>query len=362
MEFINLKTQRERLGQRLKDRINKVIDSGNYIMGEEILELEEILSKYVGVKHCISCSNGTDALLMALMVNGVGPGDEVITTSFSFFATAEVISLLGATPVFVDINPDDYLIDVDKIASKITLKTKAIIPVSLYGLLKNVKELQKLSEQYKIPVIEDAAQSFGAQEDSTKSGSTFQMACTSFFPSKPLGCYGDGGALFTNDDTLAKKLMEIRVHGQSQRYLHTSLGINGRLDTLQAAVLIAKMEIFADEIEKRQEKAAYYQKHLSSHFKLQSIPKNCISAYAQFTLEVDNRDKAIAHLKEAGIPTSVHYPMPIHMQPFYKGAYEGLDLPHTVAAAKRVLSVPFHPYLLKEEQDRVINALLGTLK
>ena len=358
MQFIDLKTQSNRIEHLLIARLKTVLDHGAYIMGPEITELEQVLAKFVGVKHALTVASGTDALLIALMALGVGAGDEVITTPFSFFATAEVIALLGAKPVFVDIKPDTYNIDVSLIEAAITSKTKAIMPVSLYGQCADYDEINALAAAYQLPVIEDGAQSFGATYKGRHSGGLTTIGCTSFFPSKPLGCYGDGGACFTNDDELATRMNEIRLHGQSKRYYHTRLGINGRFDTLQAAFLLEKMAIFPEEIQLRQEVAANYSRLLPQGLKAPLIEAHNTSVYAQYTLEVTNRDLVQAALQEVGIPTATHYPLGLHQQPIFKELYPcEQSFPHTESAAKRVMSIPMHPYLTISDQEKVTQAL-----
>lgn len=354
MEFIDLKSQQARIQKSLQERMNKVLANGQYIMGPEVAELESVLAKFTGSKHCITNANGTDALLLALMALGVKAGDEIITTPFSFFATAEVISFIGAIPVFVDIEPDTYMIDPKLIEAKITKKTKAIIPVSLYGQCADYDAINEVAVKYNLPVIEDAAQSFGASYKGRLSCNLTTISCTSFFPSKPLGCYGDGGACFTNDDALAEKLRVLRSHGQAKRYYHTEVGMNSRLDTLQAAILLSKMEIFAEEIVLRDKIGARYAHLLSDKVKAQKILAHNKSAYAQYTIEVDNRDQFIEALKKEGVPTAVHYPIPLHLQPVYEGQYKRGEYPLSEQAASRVVSLPMHPYLDEATQDKIV--------
>lgn len=358
MQFIDLKTQSIRIEERLLTRFKTIIHNGAFIMGAEVTELERALASFVGVKHALAVASGTDALLIALMALDIGPGDEVITTPFSFFATAEVIALLGAIPVFVDINKDTYNINASLIRAAITKKTKAIMPVSLYGQCADFDEINAIAAEYGIPVIEDAAQSFGAEYKGRQSGSLTTIACTSFYPSKPLGCYGDGGACFTNDDELATRMSEIRIHGQSKSYYHTRLGINGRFDTLQAAVLLEKLALFADEVHLRQEVAQRYQQLLPKEIKKPTVLPHNTSVYAQYTIEVDDRDGLQKELRELGIPTAIHYPLGLHEQPIFKKMYPGAQhYPNTEAAAKRVLSLPMHPYLSYKEQEQVARTL-----
>jgi UDP-2-acetamido-2-deoxy-ribo-hexuluronate aminotransferase len=362
MQFIDLKTQSNRIEDRLLARFKAVLDHGAYIMGPEIGELEQALSQFLGVKHSLGVANGTDALLIALMALNVGAGDEIITTPFSFFATAEVIALLGAKPVFVDIDPDTYNIDVNHIEAAITKKTKAIMPVSLYGQCADFDEINAIAKQYHLPVIEDAAQSFGATYKDRHSCNVSTIGCTSFFPSKPLGCFGDGGACFTNDDELAKGMTEIRTHGQSRRYYHTRLGINGRLDTLQAAILLEKLAIFPEEVELRQEVAARYEQLLPANVKRPTIKAHNKSVYAQYTIEVANRDRVQQKLQEKGIPTAVHYPLGLHEQPIFKELFPDTKaFPKAENAARRVMSIPMHPYLTAQDQEKICNALHDVL-
>lgn len=358
MQFIDLKTQSNRIEHRLLARFKAILSHGAYIMGPEIAELEHVLAQYVGVEHALTVSSGTDALLVALMALDIGPGDEVITTPFSFFATVEVIALLGAKPVFVDIDSDTYNIDANLIKAAITANTKAIMPVSLYGQCADFDEINTLAQQHNIAVIEDAAQSFGATYKNRRSGGLTTIGCTSFFPSKPLGCYGDGGACFTNNAELALRMNEIRTHGQSQRYLHTRLGINGRLDTLQAAFLLEKMSIFPEEVQLRQEVVARYDELLPIEVRKPIVKPHNTSVYAQYTIEISERDKVQQALQEQGIPTAIHYPLGLHQQPIFKKLYpEPLTLPNTENASRRVMSLPMHPYLTCEDQEKICKAI-----
>lgn len=362
MQFIDLKTQTKRIEPQLFARIKAVIEHGGFIMGPEVTELEQVLATYVGVKHALAVSSGTDALLIALMALGVTAGDEIITTPFSFFATAEVIALLGAKPVFVDIDPNTYNINPQLIEAVITPKTKAIMPVSLYGQCADFDEINAIAARHNLPVIEDAAQSFGATYKGKKSCGLTTIGCTSFFPSKPLGCFGDGGACFTNDDELAARMNEIRVHGQAKRYHHTSLGLNGRLDTLQAAILLEKMAIFPEEVELRHEIAERYSRLLSGIAKTPTIKAQNTSVYAQYTIEVSNREAIQAALQEKGIPTAVHYPSGLHEQPIFKALYPGEQrYPITEHAARHVMSLPMHPYLTLEDQEKICEAVKACL-
>jgi UDP-2-acetamido-2-deoxy-ribo-hexuluronate aminotransferase len=363
MQFIDLKTQATRLEEKLVSRFLNVLHHGAFIMGPEIDALEKELAAYVGVKHAISVSSGTDALLMALMALDIKPGDEIITTPFSFFATAEVIAFLGAKPVFVDIEADTYNIDVAYLEKAITPKTKAIMPVSLYGQCPDIDAINAIAAQYKLPVIEDAAQSFGALYKGRKSGGLTTIGCTSFFPSKPLGCYGDGGACFTNDDHIANRLREIRNHGQSKRYYHTSLGLNGRMDTLQAAILLEKLGIFNEEVELRQQVAMRYNELLPDSIKRTLIKSERLSVYAQYTIEVSQREQVQQALTQAGIPTAIHYPVGLHHQPVIKEMYpSSQSFPLAERAANRVMSLPMHPYLKLEEQQKICAVLIEAVE
>ena len=362
MQFIDLKTQSERIEDRLFARFKTILDHGAYIMGPEVAEVEQALATFVGVEHALAVASGTDALLIALMALGVGAGDEVITTAFSFFATAEVIALLGATPVFVDIDLDTYNINAASIEAAITPKTKAIMPVSLYGQCADYDEINTIAKRYHLPVIEDAAQSFGATYKGRQSCGLTTIGCTSFFPSKPLGCYGDGGACFTNDSDLAARMNEIRLHGQSKRYHHTRLGINGRFDTIQAGFLLEKLAIFPEEIQWRQQVASRYQALLPASFGLPVIKPHNTSVFAQYTLKVDDRDQVQQALQERGIPTAVHYPLGLHEQPIFKTMFPGEQhFPNTERAARHVLSIPMHPYLKREDQEKIAHALIEAL-
>lgn len=363
MQFIDLKTQSQRIEENLVARFKSVLAHGSYIMGPEIAELENQLASFIGVKHALAVSSGTDALLIALMALGLGVDDEVITSPFSFFATAEVIALLGAKPVFVDIDPLTYNLDYRQLEGMISKKTKAIIPVSLYGQCADMDEINAIARQYAIPVIEDAAQSFGATYKNQYSGALSDIACTSFFPSKPLGCYGDGGACFTNDDELAQRMNAIRVHGQSMRYHHTCLGINGRMDTMQAAFLLEKLVIFPEELQLRQEVAMRYNELLPQGVKKPFIKSFNTSSFAQYTIEVPNREYLQKELQKVGIPTAIHYPLGLHQQPIFKELYkEEQSYPNSERAARCVMSIPMHPYLSLESQEKIAKTVEELLK
>ncbi|HRZ26897.1 MAG TPA: DegT/DnrJ/EryC1/StrS family aminotransferase [Spirochaetota bacterium] len=355
--FIDLQKQQTIIKESLQKRLNSVLDHGKYIMGPEIDEMEGRLAEYVGVKHCISLSNGTDALLVPMMALGIGSGDEVITTPFTFIATAEMIALLGARPVFVDINPMTYNIEPESIKKAITKKTRAIMPVSLYGQCADMDAVNAIAGEFGLPVIEDAAQSFGATYKGKRSCGLSTVGCTSFFPSKPLGCYGDGGACFTNDDGLALRMRQIRVHGQDRRYHHPLIGLNARMDTLQAAVILAKLEIFDDEVKSRIEIGARYTELLKDRVITPYIEPFNTSVYAQYTIQVDERDHLIAKLGEAGIPTAVHYPIPLHKQPAFR-EHENDSLPAAEKISRRVLSLPMHPYLSAADQDFIVKNVI----
>ncbi len=361
IEFIDLKTQYANLKEAIDVRIHRVLDHGQYIMGPEVYELEKKLEAYTGAKHCITVASGTEALLIALMALGIKPGDEVITTPFTFAATAEVIVLLGAIPVFVDIQPDTCNIDPSLIETAISSKTKAIMPVSLYGQVADMDEINPIAARHgHIPVIEDAAQSFGATYKTHKSCNLSTIGCTSFFPSKPLGCYGDGGALFTNDDALAKIMREIRIHGQEKRYHHTRIGVGGRMDTLQCAIVLAKLDCFDWEIQQRIQVGDRYLKLLKtmSHVKQPVVSSDRTCVWAQFTIQVENREAVIEQLKAEGIPTAVHYPIPLHRQPAYRDLCRiSGNLENSEAAALRVLSLAMHPYIELETQKCIVQAL-----
>lgn len=362
MQFIDLKAQYAGIQDKIQKRFNDVMEHGMYIMGPEVKELEAALAEYVGCKHAVACANGTDALTIAMDALGIGEGDEVISTPFTFFATGETIALNGAKLVFADIDPDTYNINVDLIESKITSKTKAIIPVSLYGQMADMERVMEIAVKHNLTVIEDAAQSFGAEMRGKKSCSVATISTTSFFPAKPLGCYGDGGALFTNDESIATKLQQIRNHGQSKRYTHTSLGYNSRLDSIQAGVLLEKLAIFPKEVELRQEVAKRYDEAFLGKVKVTKVAEGFKSVYAQYTIEVDNRDDFIAKMKEDGIPTAVHYPVPIHHQPIFKDlGYADIDMPLADTASQRVCSLPMHPYMQVDDQMKVINAVLKNI-
>lgn len=357
MEFIDLAAQQLRLRDRIEAGIANVLSHGKYILGPEVEELEENLKTFVGAKYCITCANGTDALQIALMALDVGPGDEIITPGFSYIATAETSVLLGAKPVYIDIDPVTYNMDPALIEAAITPHTKAIIPVSLYGQCADFDAINAIAERHGLPVIEDAAQSFGATYKGRRSCNLSTIACTSFFPSKPLGCYGDGGAMFTNDADLAVSLRQIARHGQTRRYHHIRVGVNSRLDTLQAAILLPKLDILQSELDARDVVAKRYQDHfadLKSLTRPQIEPSNT-SAWAQYTVRVENREQIQKDLSGRGIPTAVHYPVPLNHQPAV--ADTSVQLDHGDLAAKTVMSLPIHPYISEAEIDAVASSL-----
>jgi UDP-2-acetamido-2-deoxy-ribo-hexuluronate aminotransferase len=364
MDFIDLKTQYRTLRESINARIQRVLDHGQYILGPEVGELEERLAAYVAVRHCVTCASGTDALLIPLMALDLKPGDEVITTPFTFVATAEMIVLLGARPVFVDVDPDTCNIDASAIDRAITPRTRAIMPVSLYGQPADMDEINALGERHGLSIIEDAAQSFGATYKGRRSGGLSTVGCTSFFPSKPLGCYGEGGAVFTNDDKLARVMREIRHHGQERRYHHTRLGINGRLDTLQCAVLLAKLERFDWEVEERQRVARGYDELLANlvpRLRTLVVRPDRTSVYAQYTVRCPDRAVVQERLAAAGIPTAVHYPVSLHHQPVYTELCAGMSFPVSEILAREVLSLPMHPYLDVTAQRDIVDALRSAI-
>lgn len=359
IQFIDLKKQYQELKSSIDARIHRVLDHGQYIMGPEVAELEAKLCEYTGASYCITVASGTEALLIALMAIGIKPGDEVITTPFTFVATAEVIVLLGAKPVFVDIESDTCNIDASKIEAAITAKTKAIMPVSLYGQPADMDEINEVANRHNLVVIEDAAQSFGADYKGKKSCNLSTIGCTSFFPSKPLGCYGDGGAIFTSDHELAKAMREIRVHGQEKRYVHTRVGVGGRMDTIQCAIVLAKLERFEWEVEQRLNIGARYNQLLAGKVKAVIQRPDRTSVFAQYTVFVENREAMQEKLKAAGIPTAVHYPVPLHLQPAYKSVCLAIGrLEKAEALAREVMSLPMSADLCAEDHDQIIRMII----
>lgn len=357
IQFIDLAAQQARIKEQIDAGIQRVLAHGQYILGPEVAELEEKLAAFTGSKYCITVANGTDALQIAQMAFGIGPGDEVITPGFTYIATAETVAVLGAKPVYVDICPKTYNLDPQKLEAAITPKTKAIIPVSLYGQCADLDAINAIASKYGIPVIEDAAQSFGATYKGRKSCNLSTVACTSFFPSKPLGCYGDGGAIFTNDDELAKVMRQIARHGQDRRYHHVRVGVNSRLDTLQAAILLPKLAILPEEIELRNQAANTYTR-LFNEAGISTTPfiePHNVSAWAQYTLRVKRRTEVQQRLQDAGIPTAVHYPIPLNRQPAV--ADTSVELSVGDELAEEVISLPMHPYL----SEQGIELVAGTL-
>jgi UDP-2-acetamido-2-deoxy-ribo-hexuluronate aminotransferase len=359
--FIDLAAQQDRLRDRIQAGIAGVLAHGQYILGPEVAELEEKLAAYSGAAYCISCANGTDALQIALMALGVGPGDEVITPGFSYIATAEAALVLGAKIVYVDIDPVSFNLDPALLEAAITPRTRAIIPVSLYGQPADFDVINAIADRHSIPVIEDGAQSFGASYKGRKSGNLSTVACTSFFPSKPLGCYGDGGAIFTSDPELARIIRQIARHGQEKRYYHVRLGVNSRLDTLQAAILLPKLEVLDDEIAARQRLAERYAAALNGvRVVTPQIAQHNASAWAQYTVRVPDRESVQAALQQSGIPTAVHYPLPLNRQPATNDP--AARLPIGDQAATEVISVPMHSYMDQATHDHVLKTLIEAVK
>ena len=375
MQFIDLGTQLEHIRASVNERIKTVLDHGSFILGPEVKELEKKLATYAGAQYCVSCSSGTDALLMILLAYHVGPGDAIFTSPFTFIATAEVIALLGATPVFVDIDPVTFNIDPDKLRKAIhdikngikptptfpdKLTAKGIIGVDLFGLPADYDAINAIAHDSNLFVLEDAAQSFGGMYKGKMVGNLTESAATSFFPAKPLGGYGDGGAILTNNKELADKMESIRVHGKGQhKYDNVRIGINGRLDTLQAAILLAKLEVFEEEIEKRQKVAARYSEGLKNVVQVPCIPEGYKSAWAQYSVLSDRKEELMKHLQKAGIPTAVYYPLPLHLQSaFAYVGYKTGSMPVSEEVSHKIFSLPMHPYLDESDQQRIINTLL----
>jgi len=355
MHFVDLKTQYEKYRQEIDERIQRVLRHGQYIQGPEVDEVEAALARFVGVRHCVAVSSGTMSLEVALRALGVGPGDEVITVPFTWISTAEVIGLVGAKPVFVDIEERSYNMDIGQVEGAITPRTKAIIPVSLFGQMPDLHRLNQLCEPRGICVIEDAAQSFGATRNGKRSCSASRIASTSFFPAKPLGCYGDGGALFTDDNALAQQFMDIRAHG-GKRHHHTCLGTNGRFDTLQAAVLLAKLPHFEDEIAQRSAHGALYSSLLHDVCLVPEVEHGNTHIYAQYTIRVPERDALMQSLQRRGIPTAIYYPKCLHEQPVFESlGYGPGSFPRAEAASREVLSLPMHPWLTHGEIQDIAN-------
>lgn len=358
MEFIDLKTQYQLLREDINDGIQRVLDHGQYIMGPEVAQLEHKLAGFCGARHCITVSSGTEALVISLMALGIQAGDEVITTPFSFIATAEAIVLLGARPVFVDVERASGNLDPALVAARIGPRTRAILPVSLYGQPADMDTLNAIARRHGLAVIEDAAQSFGATYRGQRSCNLSAIGCTSFFPSKPLGCYGDGGAIFTSDDELARAMREIRVHGQSQRYRHTRIGVGGRMDTLQCAIVLAKLGAFEQELERRRRVAAVYDKLFAGRIETAAPAPDRDSAYAQYTVMLKRRAVVQSALQLAGIPSAVHYPLPIHLQPAY-ARFDTAVCPVAEQLAEQVLSLPMGPYLAATDAQHVAAVVLA---
>jgi len=362
IEFIDLKAQYAVLRDEIAARMQKVLDHGQYIMGPEVKELETALAAHTGAKHCITVASGTEALLIALMALDLKPGDEVVTTPFTFAATAETIVLLGGVPVWVDIEPDTCNIDASKIEAAITPRTRSIMPVSLYGQCADMDEINAIAARHGLPVIEDAAQSYGAAYKGRRSNNLSTLGCTSFFPSKPLGCYGDGGAIFTSDDALAQAAREIRVHGQSARYTHTRVGVGGRMDTLQCAIVLAKLGRLDWELQRRRELGARYHQRLAGlNLTTLTVRPDRDSVWGQYTVRVADRARVQSVLTEAGVPTAVHYPRPLHRQPAYATYGNPDSCPLAIAAADEVMSLPMSPDLSDADMDRVVAALTAAV-
>jgi UDP-2-acetamido-2-deoxy-ribo-hexuluronate aminotransferase len=363
MQFIDLKEQYRRYRPEIDSRMTAVMDHGNFIMGPEIAESETALAQFAGTKHAITVASGTDSLEIALRAWEIGPGAEVITVPFTWISSAEAIGLVGAKPVFVDIDPMDYNIDITKLEAAITPRTKAIMPVSLFGQMPDFGAINTIAAKHGIPVLEDAAQSFGASQNGRKSCAVSTVGSTSFFPAKPLGCYGDGGALFTDNDELALKMKAIRTHGGTKRHHHTLLGMNGRFDTLQAAVILAKLPHFADEVAARSRIGARYSELLKDVCQTPTVYPGNVHVYAQYTIRVPDRDALGAKLKDAGIPTAVYYPKCLHEQLVFSDlGYRWGDFPVAEKASREVISLPMHPFLSEAEQDRVVDAVKAALK
>jgi len=370
MQFIDLLSQKDRIRKPLLERLERILDSGQFIMGPEVTELESRLASYVGSRHCVSCSSGTDALLMPLLAKGIGPGDAVLTTPFTFFATAEVISLVGATPVFVDVCPDTFNINAELIeraveeASARGLKPKTLIPIDLFGLPADYERIEAVAASCNLWILEDAAQGFGGSFNGRKAGSFGLVGATSFFPAKPLGCYGDGGAIFTDDDELNQLLRSVRVHGSGvDKYNNERIGINGRLDSFQAAVLLEKLAIFDDELDARQRVADAYSRRLQDRVAVPRIPEGYRSAWAQYSVlaaSADEREQLIQALQKESIPSMIYYKIPLHLQKAYAflNCKTG-DFPVSEDLSARIFSLPMHPYLTEDDVERICRVLLA---
>ena len=367
--FIDLKQQYLGIQEEVNKSVLAVLQHGQYIMGPEIRDLESQLAKFIGVNHVLSCSSGTDALLLALMAHDIGPGHAVLTTPFTFIATAEVISLLGATPIFVDIDEQTFNIDPQKLEEQLDkipdhLEAKAIISVDLFGLCADYDAIEAIAKKHQLLLIEDAAQSLGAIYKQKRAGSFGDVAATSFYPAKPLGGYGDGGAVFTDDEKMYEKMVSLRVHGQGQnKYDNIHLGLNARMDTIQAAVLLHKLRIFPQEVEQRQQVAVRYNQQLQGYVTTPFIPEGCTSTWAQYSILSDQRDQIQQHLREQGIPTCIFYQKPLHLQSVFEFLnYKKGDFPISEAVSYKVISLPMHPYLEEEQQQQVINAVISAVK
>ncbi len=366
MEFIDLKEQQKLIRGNIDKGIANVLDSGQYILGKEVSLLENSLCEFSGSSNCIGVASGTDAILLALLALEIAPGDEVITSPFTYFATAEVITLIGAVPVFVDINPDTFNINEEKIEERISKNTRAILPVSLFGQCSNMDYINNLADSYGLFVIEDAAQSFGSKYQNIRSCNLSTIGCTSFFPSKPLGGYGDSGACFTNDDELALKIRKLSTHGQDKKYHHSLIGMNARMDTIQAAILIEKLKLFEAEIKSRQKIAKRYDSKILEYSKATGleittpfISEENESVFAQYTVKTKHRDRVIDSMKSHGIPFAINYPMPIHKQKAYESEFSNIEYSISEQICSEVLSLPMHPYLSEENQDKVIEAIFS---
>ena len=362
MQFIDIQAQYQAYKESIDQRMKQVMDHGRFIMGPEVSEIESVLADYVGVQHCITTASGTDSLEIALRALEIGAGDEVITVPFTWISTAEVIAQVGATPVFIDIEASTYNMDVDQLESAITSRTKAIMPVSLFGQMPDLERINAIAAQHGIPVIEDAAQSFGATQNGKRSCSVSTIASTSFFPAKPFGCFGDGGALFTNDDQLAEEMKAVRNHGGKVRHHHTIVGMNGRFDTLQAAVLLGKFPSFENEVQARNELGARYSSLLKECCQTPDIHPGNTHVYAQYTIRSNDRDQLAAKLKESGVPTAVYYPKCLHEQPVFKPlGYAYGSFPVAEHASREVISLPMHPFLQEQDQNQVVSAIKEAL-
>ncbi len=361
IDFAKLQYQYQLYKTEIDEAIHSVLDKSNYIMGEEVTQLERSLEAFTGAKYAITCSSGTDALLLAMMALDIKPNDEIITTPFTFIATAETIAFLGAVPVFVDIDEKTYNIDPLKIEEKITDKTKAIMPVSLYGQPADMDAIQAIADKHNLKVIVDGAQSFGSTYKGKTDSNLGDISTTSFFPAKPLGCFGDGGAVFTNDDALAEKMKSLRIHGQSKRYHHQYIGMGGRMDTIQCAIVDVKLKHYAKDLKLRQEVASKYSEQLatsSEQLVLPYVDRRCTSAWAQYSVSVQNRDEVQMRLKEQGIPTAVHYPMPLHLQNcFAYLGYKKGDFPKAEIVSEEIMSLPMNPYVSDDEINYICKAL-----